>query len=63
MKREFATLRRHVLETIIVSEVRVIARAEGYAMVRHKGAIPFVVDEKQLEPIEPGTAQQEARHD
>lgn len=30
------------------AEVRVMARAEGYAMVRRKGAAPFVVSEKQL---------------
>ncbi len=30
------------------SEVRVMARGEGYAMVRHKGCFPFVVSEKML---------------
>lgn len=29
--------------------VRVMARAEGYAMVRRKGCAPFVVSEKELE--------------
>ncbi len=29
--------------------VRIMARAEGYAMVRKKGAAPFIVREKDLE--------------
>lgn len=29
-------------------EVRVMAIAEGYAMIRHKGCMPFVVSEKEL---------------
>lgn len=33
------------------AEVRVMARVEGYAMVRHKGAMPFVVSEKELRPV------------
>ena len=32
-------------------KVRVVARAEGYAMVRHKGAMPFVVRERDLESL------------
>lgn len=32
-------------------EVRVMARAEGYVMVRRPGAVPFVVHEKELEAI------------
>jgi hypothetical protein len=32
-------------------QVRVMARAEGYAMVRLKGNSPFVVPEKELHPI------------
>ena len=35
-----------------VSTVRVMARAEGYAMVRHKGCVPFVVSEKDLHPMQ-----------
>lgn len=31
-------------------EVRVMARAEGYAMVRRPGAMPYVAPEKELEP-------------
>jgi hypothetical protein len=31
--------------------VRVMVRAEGYAMVRLKGCAPFVVPEKELRPI------------
>ena len=30
--------------------VRVMARAEGYAMVRRPGAMPFVVPERDLNP-------------
>lgn len=29
-------------------EVRVIARGEGYAIVRRKGCMPFIVDEREL---------------
>jgi hypothetical protein len=37
--------------TVIKPErVRVLSRAEGYAMVRHKGAMPFVVPEKDTSP-------------
>jgi hypothetical protein len=32
-------------------QVRVMVRAEGYAMVRLKGCSPFVVPEKELHPI------------
>ena len=30
-------------------EVRVMARAEGYALVRKKGCMPFAVREKELQ--------------
>ena len=30
-------------------EVRIMAEAEGYAMVRRKGCVPFVVQLKELE--------------
>jgi hypothetical protein len=33
----------------IKNEVRVMAFAEGYAMVRYKGCTPFAVPEKNLE--------------
>jgi hypothetical protein len=33
-------------------EVRVMARAEGYALVRKKGAMPFAVREKTLRPMD-----------
>lgn len=34
-------------------DVRVMVRAEGYAMVRHTGCMPFVVSEKELRaPLE-----------
>lgn len=47
---EFAVMHRHsgypgVMEAFTV---RVIARGEGYAMVRRKGCAPFIVDEKDL---------------
>lgn len=31
--------------------VRVMATAEGYAMVRRKGSAPFVVALRELEPV------------
>jgi len=34
-------------------DVRVMTRAEGYAMVRRKGAAPFVVPERDLRPVPP----------
>lgn len=37
--------------TIQVSQVRVMAISEGYAMVRSKGAMPFCVREKDIEVI------------
>lgn len=33
-------------------EVRIMAVAEGYAMVRRKGAMPFICQEKDLSLIE-----------
>jgi hypothetical protein len=62
-KREFATLHGYIIGQTTTSEVRVLARSEGYAMVRRKGCMPFVVAEKKLTPLEPGTAQEEANHD
>lgn len=58
MKRnkEFATMTRIIDPRSGKAEtfaVRVMARAEGYAMVRRKGAIPFVADEKSLTPAPP----------
>lgn len=32
-------------------EVTVMCQCNGYAMVRRKGAMPYVADEKDLEPI------------
>lgn len=32
-------------------QVRVMATAEGYAMVRRKGAMPFVCRVKELRPV------------
>ena len=54
--KEFAKLTRERLIVIggkFVTEpesfrVRVMARAEGFAMVRRPGAMPFVVSEKNL---------------
>lgn len=56
MKKEYATYMRpkHVLEQgkwrkeIVPQQVRVMARAEGYAMVRLTGMAPFCVSEKEL---------------
>jgi hypothetical protein len=58
MSREFAVYLR--VDTVVVNgkwvnettpiDVRVMARAEGYAMVRRKGCLPFAVSEKQLRP-------------
>jgi hypothetical protein len=62
-KREFAILSGYILGQPTTSEVRVLARVEGYAMVRRKGCMPFVVVEKKLTPLESGHAQEEARHD
>lgn len=36
--------------------VRVLARGEGYAMVRYTGLAPFVVRERDLEPCVAGDA-------
>lgn len=58
MKRskELATYHREVVSlfngkfvrTIHPETVRVMVRAEGYVMVRRKGAAPFVVSEREL---------------
>jgi hypothetical protein len=60
-KREFVTYLRpglklengEFVKTVTPEAVRVVARAEGYAMVRKKGAMPFAVPERDLRPIEP----------
>lgn len=57
-KKEFAVYHRVVrgvvngrwADTTRLERVRVMARAEGYAMVRFPGAMPFVVSEKELTP-------------
>jgi hypothetical protein len=33
-------------------QVRVMARAEGYAMVRRPSCAPFIVSEKELAPLQ-----------
>ncbi len=33
-------------------EVRVMCRAEGYAMVRYPGCAPFVVKESTMSPVD-----------
>ena len=66
-RREMATYLRMVVEIehgkfagrIRPEEVRVMARAEGYAMVRKKGAVPFVVSEKELSASSPATGEKE----
>lgn len=40
------------VRTVEPIPVRVLARAEGYAMVRLPGAMPFVVSEHDLRPVE-----------
>jgi hypothetical protein len=49
-KREYAMLQQFAGGRTIRSEVRVMARAEGWALVRHKACLPFVVRERELEP-------------
>lgn len=41
MKREYRMIRR--LDWSAPRAVRLVAKAEGYAMVRRKGCIPFVI--------------------
>ncbi len=57
MSRELAILERQFpvsftdgkwINRTQLDTVRVMVRAEGYAMVRLKGCVPFVVSEKQL---------------
>ncbi len=55
--REFALLQRpprsymgRVLEAGEVFRVRIMARAEGWALVRRKGSMPFAVEERFLSP-------------
>lgn len=63
MKREYATYHRKDVEledgkfvwSVKPEQVRVMVRSEGYAMVRHKGAMPFVVSVKDLEPLPEGS--------
>jgi len=60
MKREFAIHVRKRADKLVRGkwtyyeerrEVRVLARAEGYAMVRIKGCATFAVPEKELQPM------------
>lgn len=56
MKKTYATYNKKVYEAvngiiqfqIVPIDVRVMAIAEGYAMVRRKGAMPFCCLEKDL---------------
>jgi hypothetical protein len=34
-----------------LGEIRLVARAEGYVMVRRRGCIPFVVSEKEWQKM------------
>ncbi len=63
MRRVLAVLKREMPQGLVngkwtyktmISTVRVMARAEGYAMVRNPGARPFVVRENELHPITAG---------
>ena len=47
MKREYRTIKPWMWER--PGEVRLVAKAEGYAMVRRKGGMPFVITEKMWE--------------
>lgn len=56
-KPEFAMLYKRTMTLptsvhIVAVQVRVIARAEGYVMVRRKGCAPFIVNEHEL--VNPG---------
>jgi hypothetical protein len=42
------------VQEICPEQIRVMVRCEGYAMVRHKGAIPFVVSERDLRQVAHG---------
>ena len=42
-----------VVAETCTQEVRVMARAEGYALVRTHGCVPFAVSEKDLSPAAP----------
>jgi hypothetical protein len=50
-KKEFAMVVQGEGGRQTTTEVRVMARAERYAMVRFKGCMPFVVHDSQLKPI------------
>ncbi len=59
MKEEVIYCRRVIkpdggkLVNVIVPErVTVMARADGYAMVRRKGCLPFAVRERELKPLD-----------
>ena len=69
-KREFAMLTesvsavregKFVREQQVRGPVRVMCRAEGYAMVRFKGAMPFVVDSLALSPVPAAAPQEQPR--
>lgn len=67
---EFATYNRTSLYVIegkckrveTPIRVRVMSRAEGYAMVRLPRAMPFVVSESELSPEHGAAKKQEAAH-
>lgn len=52
MKREYRRI-RHYNRTHM--EVRIMAKAEGYVMVRRKGASPFIITENDWLAGEPVT--------
>ena len=57
--REFALLQRPPLTYVgkvvrdgEVLRVRIMARAEGWALVRRNGCVPFAVEERLLSPAD-----------
>jgi hypothetical protein len=47
-----------VVGTMELRDVEVMARVRGYAMVRRKGCVPYVVWEKALHPAALGSGRQ-----
>lgn len=49
-RQDIAIVGGKFVTTVKPIPVRVLARAEGYAMVRRPGAMPFAVSERDLTP-------------
>ena len=54
MKREYRTIKPWQWER--PGDVRLVVKAEGYAMVRRKGAMPFVITAKMWDEAPPAIA-------